>query len=58
MFAYLLGNAASRLSVRLQIVLGILTVGVVVWILRFVKRNESRLEEAAMRSEGYEQHHA
>jgi membrane protein DedA with SNARE-associated domain len=58
MFAYLLGNAASRLSGRLQIVLGVLAVVAVLWILRFVKRNELRLEEAAMRSEGYEQHHA
>jgi membrane protein DedA with SNARE-associated domain len=58
MFAYLLGNAASRLSGRLQIVLGVLAVGAVLWILRFVKRNEVRLEEVAMRSESYEQYHA
>jgi membrane protein DedA with SNARE-associated domain len=54
MFAYLLGDAASRLSMRLQILLGIVTIAVVVAVLRFVKRNEMRLEEVAMRSEHYE----
>lgn len=55
-FAYLLGNAASRLSGRFQIVLAVATVAVVLWILRWVKRNEVRLEEQAMRSEFYEHH--
>jgi membrane protein DedA with SNARE-associated domain len=55
-FAYLLGNTASRLSGRLQIVLGLLVIAVVVLVLRFVKRNECRLEELAMRSEQYEKH--
>ncbi len=56
MFAYVLGDAASRMSGRFQVVLAVVTVGVVVWILRFVKRNELRLEEIAMRSENYERH--
>ena len=56
MFAYVLGDAARRMSGRFQLVLGLLTLLVVVWVLRFVKRNESRLEEMAMRSE-YEQNH-
>ncbi len=56
LFAYALGDAASRLSGKLQVALAVLTVGVVVWVLRFVKRNETRLEEIAMRSEGYERH--
>ncbi len=56
LFAYVLGDAASRLSGRFQVVLALATVGVVVWVLRFVKRNEMRLEEIAMRSEGYERH--
>jgi membrane protein DedA with SNARE-associated domain len=55
-FAYVLGNAASRLSGRFQIVLAVATVAVVLWILRWVKRNEVRLEEQAMRSEFYEHH--
>jgi hypothetical protein len=41
-----------------QWVLGLLTVAGVVLVLRFVKRNETRLEELAMRSEKYEQNHA
>ena len=53
LFAYALGNAASRLSERFQIVLGIATVAVVVWVLRFVKQNEARLEEIAMRTENH-----
>jgi membrane protein DedA with SNARE-associated domain len=55
-FAYALGNTASRLSGRLQIMLAILVVASVVLILRFVKRNECRLEELAMRSEQFEKH--
>jgi membrane protein DedA with SNARE-associated domain len=55
-FAYALGNTASRLSGRLQIVLGVAVVAGVILILRFVKRNEVRLEEMAMRSEHYEHH--
>jgi membrane protein DedA with SNARE-associated domain len=58
MFAYLLGDAASRLSGRLQIALGVVTVAVVIGILRFLKKNELRLEEVAMRSDAYEKHHA
>ena len=54
MFAYILGNTASRLSGHFQIVLGIATLAFVVLVLRFVKRNEMRLEEIAMRSEFYE----
>ena len=56
LFAYILGDAASRLSGRFQVVLAVVTVGVVLWVLRFVKRNETRLEEIAMRSESYERH--
>ncbi len=56
MFAYALGDAARRLSGPFQIVLGVVTVGVVVGVLGFVKRNEQRLEEMAMRSEQYEHH--
>jgi membrane protein DedA with SNARE-associated domain len=55
-FAYALGNTASRLSGRLQILLGVVVVASVILILRFVKRNEMRLEEMAMRSEHYEHH--
>jgi membrane protein DedA with SNARE-associated domain len=55
-FAYALGNTASRLSGRLQILLCVAVVAGVVLILRFVKRNEVRLEEIAMRSEHYEHH--
>jgi len=54
MFAYVLGNTASRLSGRFQLVLGVAIVAGVVLVLRFVKRNEVRLEEMAMRSEFYE----
>ena len=56
LFAYALGDAASRMSGPFQVVLALATVGVVVWVLRFVKRNEQRLEEIAMRSESYERH--
>ena len=56
LFAYVLGDAARRLSGPFQIALGVLTLGVVVGVLRFVKRNELRLEEMAMRSEQYEHH--
>jgi membrane protein DedA with SNARE-associated domain len=55
-FAYLLGNTARNLSGPLQVALGLLVVAGVVVILRFVKRNETRLEELAMRSEHYEKH--
>jgi membrane protein DedA with SNARE-associated domain len=55
-FAYLLGNTARNLSGPLQVALGLLVVAGVVLILRFVKRNETRLEELAMRSEHYEKH--
>jgi len=55
-FAYLLGNTARNLSGPLQVALGLLVVAGVVVILRFVKRNETRLEELAIRSEHYEKH--
>jgi membrane protein DedA with SNARE-associated domain len=58
LFAYLLGNAAAQLSGPFQWALGLSVVAVVFVILRFLKRNEMRLEELAMRSERYEQHHA
>jgi membrane protein DedA with SNARE-associated domain len=54
LFAYLLGNTARRASEPVQIVLGLGTLAVVVLVLRFVKRNEVRLEEIAMRSDAYE----
>jgi membrane protein DedA with SNARE-associated domain len=55
-FAYALGNTASRLSVPLQVALGLAVVASVIMVLRFVKRNETRLEELALRSEHYENH--
>ncbi len=58
LFGYALGDAARRLSGPFQLVLGLVTVGVVFLVLRFVKQNESRLEAMAMRSEHYEQNHA
>ncbi len=57
-FAYLLGNTASQLSTPLQILLGLVVVAGVFFILRFVKQNECRLEELALRSEQYEKKHA
>ena len=56
LFAYALGGAARRLSGPSQVGLAVLTIGVVLGVLRFVKRNECRLEEMAMRSEQYEHH--
>jgi membrane protein DedA with SNARE-associated domain len=58
LFAYVLGDTASRLSGRLQILLVLATLAVVVAVLRFVKQNELRLEEVAMRSEHYERNPA
>ena len=58
LFGYALGDAARRLSGPFQLVLGGATVAIVVLVLRFIKRNESRLEEMAMQSEHYEQNHA
>jgi membrane protein DedA with SNARE-associated domain len=55
-FAYLLGNTARNLSGPLQVALGLAVVAGVVIVLRFVKRNESRLELLAMQSEHYEHH--
>jgi membrane protein DedA with SNARE-associated domain len=55
-FAYVLGDAARRVSLPFRVLLGVATLGTVVWILRFIKRNENRLEEMAMRSEHYEHH--
>ncbi len=57
-FGYVLGDAARRMSGPFRVVLGLATVAAVVWILRFIKRNETRLEAIAMRSEHYEQNHA
>jgi membrane protein DedA with SNARE-associated domain len=57
-FAYLLGNTAARLSGPFQWALGLALFGVVVFVLRFLKQNEVRLEELALRSERYEQRHA
>ena len=51
LFAYLVGDAASRLSTPVQIMGGILIVLLVLWILRFLKRNEKHLEELAMNDE-------
>jgi membrane protein DedA with SNARE-associated domain len=50
-FAYVLGDAASRLSTPVQILLGAAVVAGVVLVLRFLKRNETRLEDMAMRDE-------
>lgn len=58
LFAYLLGDAARRMSGPFQWALGVATLAVVIAVLRFVKRNETRLEEMAMRSERYERNHA
>jgi membrane protein DedA with SNARE-associated domain len=58
LFAYLLGNTASHLAWPFQAALGIAVVAAVLWLLRFVKQNEMRLEEAALRSERYEKNHA
>jgi membrane protein DedA with SNARE-associated domain len=58
LFAYVLGNAASRLSGPFQWALGLAVFAIVVAVLRFLKRNECRLEELALRSEHYEQNHA
>ncbi len=57
-FAYVLGDAARRTSGPFRLALGLLTLAAVIWVLRFVKRNEARLEAMAMRSEHYEQNHA
>jgi membrane protein DedA with SNARE-associated domain len=57
-FAYALGNTARRLSGPFQIALGLAVVLGVVFILRFIKQNETRLEELALRSEFYEKNHA
>ena len=54
-FAYVLGDAAKRLSGPLQWALGLATLLVVIWVLRFIKQNEARLEQAALRSEAHEQ---
>ncbi len=58
LFAYVLGNTAARLSGPFQVALGLIVLLCVVLILRFLKQNEVRLEELALRSERYEQHHA
>jgi membrane protein DedA with SNARE-associated domain len=55
-FAYLLGNTARNLSSPLQVALGLAVVAAVVLVLRFVRRNETRLEELALQSEHYERH--
>jgi membrane protein DedA with SNARE-associated domain len=50
-FAYALGDAASRMSTGVQILLGIVVVASVVLLLRFLKRNEKHLEDLAIRDE-------
>lgn len=45
--AYILGNAAERLSGPVGIVLGVVGVGVLVAVFLFVKKNETRLLEEA-----------
>ena len=56
LFAYALGDAARRMSGPFQWALAVATVVLVAVVLRYVKRNELRLEEIAMRSEAYEHH--
>jgi len=50
-FAYAVGGATRSLPLWLQIALGVVALAAVVWAIRFVRRNEARLEDAAMRSE-------
>jgi membrane protein DedA with SNARE-associated domain len=50
-FAYALGDAASRMSLRVQIVAGLVVAAAVVALLRFIKRNEKQLEDRAVRDE-------
>jgi len=50
-FAYVLGDAASRLSTPVQVLLGVAVLAGVVLVLRFLKRNEKQLEDMAMRDE-------
>jgi membrane protein DedA with SNARE-associated domain len=50
-FAYVLGDAASRMSTGVQILLGIVVLASVVLVLRFLKRNERQLEDMAIRDE-------
>ncbi len=56
LFAYAVGGATRRLPVWLQIGLGILAVVAIVLAIRWVKRNQMLLEDAAMRSEEQEGH--
>jgi membrane protein DedA with SNARE-associated domain len=53
--AYLLGRAARGISGPAGIVLGVVTVIVVIVVFWFIKKNEARLTEAALR---WEQHEA
>jgi membrane protein DedA with SNARE-associated domain len=50
-FAYALGDAASRMSLRVQIGVGALILASVALLLRFIKRNEKQLEDMAVRDE-------
>jgi membrane protein DedA with SNARE-associated domain len=54
--AYLLGNAARRMSGSAGIALGVGTVIVVLIAFWFIKKNEARLTEAALRWEQHEEH--
>ena len=51
LFAYLVGDAASRLSTPARVIGVILIVLIVIWILRFLKQNEKHLEELALNDE-------
>jgi membrane protein DedA with SNARE-associated domain len=52
--AYALGNAARRMSGTAGIALGVLTVTIVIIAFWFIKKNEARLTEAAMRWDQHE----
>ncbi len=49
--AYLLGNTAKNLAWPFQAALGLLLVGLLVAVFRYLKRNEQRLEAAALLEE-------
>jgi membrane protein DedA with SNARE-associated domain len=50
-FAYAVGDAARHLPLWLEVAFGVVVIAAVVWAIGFVRRNEVRLEDAAMRSE-------
>ena len=56
LFAYAVGGASRRLPLWLQIILGLVAVAAIVLAIRWVKRNQALLEDAAMRSEEQEGH--